>query len=41
MDIHVTRDTSKSWKVVYVARKFRQLPGEYGLSEKKFRMGAA
>ena len=32
MDIHVTKKTSKSWKVVYVVMKVRRLFSEQGVS---------
>ena len=32
MDIHVTSRTNKSWVVVFIVKKVRQLFGEHGVS---------
>ena len=33
MDIHITNDTNKSWKVVYVIEKVRQLFSKHRVSK--------
>ena len=33
MDIHVTKKTNKSWEVVYVAKKVRQLFSKHRISK--------
>ena len=33
MDIHVTSKTNKSWEVVYVIKKVRQLYSKHGISK--------